>query len=127
MVGRPLRRLSQQNDEFRQDWYGTPARPGRDAVPGVPERLRRIETELHPNSGGTLRDAINRVEARLGGVETRLDDHIRSHRGGAINGRPRHHHPGSAPVAAVLCTTVAYIPPVAVMLPEAAKAAGIER
>ncbi len=75
MIGKPLRRLAKQNDEFREDWYGQPARPGRDAVPGVPERLRRIEKELHPNGGGTMRDAINRLEQRL-------EDHIRSHSGG---------------------------------------------
>ena len=71
-IGKPLRRLARQNDEFREDWYGTPARPGRDAVPGVPARLALIEKELKPNSGSTLRDAINRVEQRL-------EDHIRSH------------------------------------------------
>ena len=74
MVGKPLRRLAKQNDEFREDWYGCPARPGRSAVPGVPERLALIEKELKPNSGSTLRDAIGRVE-------TRLEDHIRSHGG----------------------------------------------
>ncbi|MEH0951005.1 MULTISPECIES: hypothetical protein [Micromonospora] len=74
VIGRPLRRLARQNDEFREDWYGVPARPGRAAVPGVPERLALIEKELKPNSGSTLRDAIGRVE-------TRLEDHIRSHGG----------------------------------------------
>lgn len=74
MVGKPLRRLARQNDEFREDWYGTPARPGRTAVPGVPERLALIEKELKPNSGSTLRDAIGRLE-------NRLEDHIRSHGG----------------------------------------------
>ncbi|MFI6329848.1 hypothetical protein ACIBBG_16295 [Micromonospora chersina] len=74
MVGKPLRRLARQNDEFREDWYGSPARPGRSAVPGVPERLSLIEKELKPNSGSTLRDAIGRLE-------TRLEDHIRSHGG----------------------------------------------
>jgi HAMP domain-containing protein len=82
-LSRPLRRLARQNEEFRQDWYGTPARPGHDAVPGVPERLRRIEKELHPHGAGTLRDAVNDAESRLKGVETRLDDHLRSHHGGA--------------------------------------------
>ena len=71
-IGRPLRRLARQNDEFREDWYGEPARPGRAAVPGVPERLALIERELKPNSGSSLRDAITRVEDRL-------NDHIASH------------------------------------------------
>jgi hypothetical protein len=80
-VSRPLRRLARQNEEFRQDWYGVPARPGHDAVPGVPERLRRIETELHPDGRGTLRSAVNDAERRLKDVESRLDDHLRAQRG----------------------------------------------
>ncbi|SRR6266705_3250524 len=72
VIGGPLRKLSRQNDEFREDWYGQPARPGRVAVPGVPERLSGIEKELRTNGGGTLRDAINRLE-------TRLEDHLRTH------------------------------------------------
>jgi hypothetical protein len=86
MVSRPLRRLARQNEEFRQDWYGVSARPGHDAIPGVPERLRRIEMELHPNGAGTLRDAVNDAESRLKGVEARLDDHIRSQHGGRPDG-----------------------------------------
>lgn len=81
LVGRPLRRLLQQNEQFREDWYGEPARPGRDAVPGVPARLKAIEKELKPNGGSSMRDAIGRVEQRLAAVETRLDDHVRSHVG----------------------------------------------
>ncbi|MBM0257038.1 hypothetical protein [Micromonospora sp. 4G55] len=79
LIGRPLRKLARQNDQFREDWYGMPARPGRDAVPGVPERLARIEQEFRTNGGSTLRDAIGRLE-------TRLEDHIRSHNGGTSNG-----------------------------------------
>ncbi|WKU03842.1 hypothetical protein [Micromonospora sp. HUAS LYJ1] len=45
-VVRPLRRFNRQWDDFRLDWYGTPARPGRDRVPGVPERLALIEQGL---------------------------------------------------------------------------------
>lgn len=71
-VGRPLRRLGRWLDEFREDWYGQPARPGRAAIPGIPERLARIEGELRSNGGSTLRDAINRLE-------TRFEDHLRTH------------------------------------------------
>lgn len=78
MVGKPLRRLARQNDEFREDWYGTPARAGRDSIPGVPERLARIERELHADGGTSLRDAINRIEANQRDDRARLDDHIRS-------------------------------------------------
>lgn len=79
LVGKPLRRLSRQNDEFREDWYGEPARPGRDAIPGVPERLSRIETEL--SSSGSVRESIVRIE-------TRLEEHIRSHPDPALKNGP---------------------------------------
>lgn len=74
-IARPLRKLSRDNDEFREDWYGQPARPGRGRQAGVMERLGSIEAQMHPNGGSTMRDAINLLA-------TRLDDHIRSHGGG---------------------------------------------
>lgn len=72
VIGKPLRKLVRDNAEFREDWYGQPARPGRDPEPGVMERLRKIEKELHPNGGATLRDAVNRLEQRF-------DDHLKTH------------------------------------------------
>ena len=72
VFGRPLRKLVRDNAEFREDWYGQPARPGRDPEPGVMERLRKIEKELHPNGGSTMRDAINRLDARI-------EDHLKTH------------------------------------------------
>lgn len=71
-IGRPMRKLLQQNNEFREDWYGESARPGIDPRPGVMERLKGIEGELRPNGGSTLRDAVNRLEARF-------EDHLRTH------------------------------------------------
>ncbi len=69
---RGLRRLGRRVDEFIDDWSGEAARPGVPARPGVMARLATIEQraaaiehELHPNSGGSLRDAIDRVEARV--------------------------------------------------------------
>lgn len=77
-IARPIRKLGRQQDEFREDWYGLPARPGRTAQPGVMERLGGIEGQLHPNGGGSLRDAVNRLDTKLVGLETRFDDHIKS-------------------------------------------------
>jgi hypothetical protein len=48
--------------------------------------LRRIETELHPNGRGTLRDAVNDAERRLKDVESRLDDHLRAQHGRTSHG-----------------------------------------
>jgi hypothetical protein len=56
-------------DLFLEDWHGTEARPGRPAVPGIMQRmvdleegLRIIRHEVFPNSGGSLRDAVDRLE-----------------------------------------------------------------
>jgi hypothetical protein len=78
-------RIAGRIDEVVDDWQGTPARSGVPARPGLMERvatiedrtcataeqvgqldgrLSAIEHELHPNSGTSLRDAVDRVDAR---------------------------------------------------------------
>lgn len=72
-------RLGRRVDEFIDDWQGEPPRPGVPARPGVMERmggletrmggveddLQRIKHELYPNSGGSLRDAVDLANQRL--------------------------------------------------------------
>jgi hypothetical protein len=60
-------------DQFHRDWDGEPAMPGRSAVPGVMERLNRIDGELKRNGGSSMKDAINRVEKKLEQIDARLD------------------------------------------------------
>lgn len=38
---------------------------GDDETPSLDERLSSIEHELHPNSGGSMRDAVDRTEKAL--------------------------------------------------------------
>lgn len=52
-------------DKFRRDWEGEEAEPGRDKVPGVMERLNRLDGELSNNGGLSLKDAVNRIELKL--------------------------------------------------------------
>lgn len=73
---RGIRRVARRFDEFADDWQGTESRPGVPARAGVMSRLARfevslvslhdrigaVEHELHPNSGSSLRDAVDRVE-----------------------------------------------------------------
>jgi hypothetical protein len=75
VVWRGARRIVHRFDELVDDWQGTPARVGVAARPGVMARLGameqqsaenaaalvRIEHELHPNSGTSLRDAVDRL------------------------------------------------------------------
>ncbi|MEV6740461.1 hypothetical protein AB0N14_27325 [Streptomyces sp. NPDC051104] len=58
--------------QFFDDWYGEEGRPGVPSRPGVMERvagienrLSRVEHELYPNSGGSLRDAVDLANQRL--------------------------------------------------------------
>lgn len=60
-----IRRLVIRIDDFMDDWGGEAARPGVPRRPGVMERLDYIEHQLKPNSGESLRDAVNRIENQL--------------------------------------------------------------
>jgi len=76
---RALIRFWRRMDQYLTDWYGEPERPGVPARPGVlvrlqhteravvaiGERLRRLEHEMRPNSGASLRDAVDLANCRL--------------------------------------------------------------
>lgn len=55
---RPLKRQADRIEMFWSDWNGTPAGPGRSAVPGVMERLQSIDGELQRNGGNSLKDQV---------------------------------------------------------------------
>jgi hypothetical protein len=61
-AARHVRDLTREMAQWREDWYGEKARPGFAAIPGIPERLQRIEYQISSNGGGSMKDAINRVE-----------------------------------------------------------------
>lgn len=59
-------------NQFMDDWYGEASRPGVDERPGmmqrvsvIEDRVKRMEHELYPNSGGSLRDAVDQANRRL--------------------------------------------------------------
>ena len=68
---RTVRRVLDRMADLLDDWQGVSERPGVPGRPGVMVRLRAIEErlgsvehELQPNSGQSLRDAVDRVDAR---------------------------------------------------------------
>lgn len=73
-------RKAKKFDDFLEDWYGEPERPGVPARPGVMERLAMhgadiatIKGELTTNGGKSLKDKVNSTDARLINVERKLD------------------------------------------------------
>jgi hypothetical protein len=49
-------------ERFMRDWEGEEAAPGRDAVPGVMERLNNMDGELSQNGGyTTVKDRVDRL------------------------------------------------------------------
>jgi hypothetical protein len=61
-----IRSMMDWLEKFRRDWEGEPGGPGRDSVPGVMERLNRLDGELSHNGGSSVKDAIDRIEKSLG-------------------------------------------------------------
>jgi hypothetical protein len=61
----PTFRLARLTWRFLEDWNGQPARHGEPPVPGVVDRIVAIEYQLHPNGGGSMKDAVDRIEVKV--------------------------------------------------------------
>ena len=48
-------------DRFMRDWEGEEASPGRDRVPGVMERINKLDGELSQNGGKSTKDTVNKL------------------------------------------------------------------
>lgn len=64
--------LVKKLSNFLDDVMGEPARPGVPARLGLMERVMRVEHELFPNSGKSLRDQTNRMEQKLDADNARI-------------------------------------------------------
>jgi hypothetical protein len=71
---RSMKKAQTRLDNFFRDWDGTPAEPGRDRVPGVMERINRLDGELSRNGGKSVKDTVNRIEKRLIDGDKKFDD-----------------------------------------------------
>lgn len=56
-----LKRWSEWMERFMRDWEGEEAEPGRDRVPGVMERLNKLDGELSNNGGSTTKDKVDKL------------------------------------------------------------------
>jgi archaellum component FlaC len=82
---------------FLDDFLGEEERPGQEARPGLSERLTKMEdcmgtvkeqmdsikedvesikVEMHPNSGTTIRDSLNRIETKVQVLDQKLIEHV---------------------------------------------------
>lgn len=90
---RNLLRLSNLQASFLQDWNGEPARPGKEGVPSVPERLNLVERRtaaLNHTFAGEMTSRLTLIADDLTEVKSqsranfdalaRLDDRVTDHR-----------------------------------------------
>lgn len=56
-----IKRFMEWMERFMRDWEGEPAEPGRDATPGVMERLNKLDGELSNNGGKSTKDVVDRL------------------------------------------------------------------
>jgi hypothetical protein len=56
-----IKRWAAWMERFMRDWEGEEAEPGRDAVPGVMERLNKLDGELSNNGGSTTKDKVDKL------------------------------------------------------------------
>ena len=69
-----IKQIGKDLDNFIEDWHGTPAREGRDAIPGVMQRLNNIDGELTHNGGSSVKDAVQRIESGIIKINHRLEE-----------------------------------------------------
>jgi hypothetical protein len=68
-----VRELSDWFDHFKRDWMGEEEAPGRDRVPGVMERLNKLDGELSQNGGKSTKDVVNKMLYKQEKVEEKVD------------------------------------------------------
>lgn len=73
-IVRKTRKLLESLDKFVRDWEGEEASPGRDAIPGVMERLNKIDGELKHNGGSSMKDSLRRIEKKITQIDERLEE-----------------------------------------------------
>lgn len=80
-LGRRFWRFFKRTNQFFEDWNGVDGDPGHPGRPGVMERMVRLETsmidvqsQVHLNSGHSLRDEVQRTEAAVADLTVKVDN-----------------------------------------------------
>lgn len=60
-----IKELVKWANDFMRDWSGEEAGPGRDCVPGIMERLNKLDGELSQNGGNSTKDVVNRLSDKI--------------------------------------------------------------
>lgn len=60
-------------DHFKRDWVGEEEAPGRDRIPGVMERLNKLDGELSQNGGKSTKDVVNKLFYKQEKMEQKVD------------------------------------------------------
>lgn len=68
-----IKELSEWFDHFKRDWMGEEEAPGRDRVPGVMERLNKLDGELSQNGGKSTKDVVNQMLDKQENLDHKVD------------------------------------------------------
>lgn len=68
-----IKELSEWFDHFKRDWMGEEESPGRDRVPGVMERLNKLDGELSQNGGKSTKDVVNQMLDKQENLDHKVD------------------------------------------------------
>ena len=55
-------------ESFKRDWEGERVGPGRDATPGVMQRLNKLDGELSNNGGKSTKDVVDKLFKNQGDI-----------------------------------------------------------
>jgi hypothetical protein len=80
-VSRAALRAYKKVDQFLEDWNGVPTDPGHEGRPGVMARMvvlehgmADVQSQVHVNSGSSLRDVVMRTEGAVAELKTEVAD-----------------------------------------------------